>query len=119
MLIFTDKKYTEAIEFYTKAIDLAPTVATYYGNRSIAYLRTEAFGYGLQDASKLLEVDKNYIKVGSSVINLYIICVCLSVCKHTCICVLQFMYAWMCVRVCIKTLSSLTFGCYTGKLMCQ
>ena len=67
LMIFTDKKYTEAIEFYSKAIDLAPTVATYYGNRSIAYLRTEAFGYALQDASKSLEVDKNYIKVGSSV----------------------------------------------------
>lgn len=58
-----EKKYTEAIEFYTKAIDLASTVASYYGNRSIAYLRTEAFGYALQDASKSLEVDKNYIKV--------------------------------------------------------
>lgn len=60
---FLVKKYAEAIEFYTKAIDLAPTVASYYGNRSIAYLRTEAFGYALQDASKSLEVDKNYIKV--------------------------------------------------------
>lgn len=61
--LIIEKKYTEAIEFYTKAIDLAPTVASYYGNRSIAYLRTEAFGYALQDASKSLEVDKNYIKV--------------------------------------------------------
>lgn len=61
--VITEKKYTEAIEFYTKAIELAPTVVSYYGNRSIAYLRTEAFGYALQDASKSLEVDKNYIKV--------------------------------------------------------
>ena len=62
--LFIGKKYSEAIEFYTKAIDLAPMVASYYGNRSIAYLQTEAFGYALQDASKSLEVDKNYIKVG-------------------------------------------------------
>lgn len=66
------KKYTEAIEFYTKAIDLASTVASYYGNRSIAYLRTEAFGYALQDASKSLEVDKNYIKVGMCLLCAYV-----------------------------------------------
>jgi len=58
-----DKKHVEAVEFYTKAIDLNPGVASYYGNRSIAHLRTEAFGYALQDASKALELDKNYIKV--------------------------------------------------------
>ncbi|XP_065894493.1 serine/threonine-protein phosphatase 5-like [Dysidea avara] len=59
---FKDKKYVEAVEFYTRAIDLNPSVASYYGNRSIAHLRTEAFGYALQDASKTLELDKNYIK---------------------------------------------------------
>ncbi|XP_065894494.1 serine/threonine-protein phosphatase 5-like [Dysidea avara] len=59
---FKDKKYVEAIEFYTKAIDVNPSVASYYGNWSIAHLRTEAFGYALQDASKALELDKNYIK---------------------------------------------------------
>ena len=58
-----DKKYIEAVEFYTKAIDVNPSVASYYGNWSIAHLRTEAFGYALQDASKALELDKNYIKV--------------------------------------------------------
>lgn len=58
-----DKKYVEAVEYYTKAIDANPGVASYYGNRSIAHLRTEAFGYALQDASKALELDKNYIKV--------------------------------------------------------
>ena len=49
-----------------KAIDLFLIVASYYGNRSIAYLRTEAFGYALQDASKSLEVDKGgyvFIKI--------------------------------------------------------
>jgi len=39
-------------------------VAAYYGNRSFAYLKTECFGYALSDATKALELDKTYIKVG-------------------------------------------------------
>jgi len=66
-VFLVDKKYLEAVDFYTKAIDLNPGVASYYGNRSIAHLRTEAFGYALQDASKALELDKNYIKVSRPV----------------------------------------------------
>lgn len=54
--------YEKAIEMYTKAIEMNPTVAAYYGNRSLAHLRTECFGYALEDASKALELDKNYIK---------------------------------------------------------
>ena len=39
-----------------------PTNAVYYSNRSLAYLRTECYGYALADATKALEIDKNYIK---------------------------------------------------------
>lgn len=59
---FLDQEYDKAIELYTKAIELNPSVAVYYGNRSIAYLRTECFGYALTDASKAIELDKNYVK---------------------------------------------------------
>ncbi|XP_035689914.1 LOW QUALITY PROTEIN: serine/threonine-protein phosphatase 5-like [Branchiostoma floridae] len=59
---FKDKGYEKAIEFYSRAIDLNPYNAAYYGNRSIAYLRTECFGYALSDASKALEVDSSYVK---------------------------------------------------------
>lgn len=52
-----------AIDYYTKAIDLNPSVAAYYGNRSIAYLKTEGYGYALRDASKALDLDNKYIKV--------------------------------------------------------
>lgn len=47
---------------YSKAIEANPTVAIYYANRSLAYLRTESFGYALSDASKAIELDKTYIK---------------------------------------------------------
>ncbi|XP_017793617.1 PREDICTED: serine/threonine-protein phosphatase 5 [Habropoda laboriosa] len=59
---FKNKDFTNAIELYTKAIEVNPTVAVYYGNRSFAYLKTECFGYALTDASKAIELDKNYVK---------------------------------------------------------
>ena len=62
--LYTEKDYNQAITFYTEAINIDPSVAAYYGNRSFAYLRTECFGYALSDANKALELDKTYIKVG-------------------------------------------------------
>ncbi|XP_052767610.1 serine/threonine-protein phosphatase 5-like [Mya arenaria] len=59
---FKNKDYSQAVTFYTQAIDMNPTVAAYYGNRSFAYLRTECFGYALTDANKALKYDPKYIK---------------------------------------------------------
>ncbi|KAM7398936.1 hypothetical protein PAMP_018237 [Pampus punctatissimus] len=59
---FKDKDYENAIKYYTEAVDLNPSNAIYYSNRSLAYLRTECYGYALADATKALEIDKNYIK---------------------------------------------------------
>lgn len=47
---------------YSKAIELNGSDAAYYGNRSFAYLKLELYGYALSDASKAIELDKNYIK---------------------------------------------------------
>jgi len=60
--MFKAEKYDHAIDLYSKAIDLNPENAVLYANRSISYLRTECFGYALTDASKAIEVDKNYLK---------------------------------------------------------
>ncbi|KAH3851149.1 serine/threonine-protein phosphatase 5-like [Dreissena polymorpha] len=59
---FKNQDYNQAITFYTQAIDLNPTIAAYYGNRSFAYLRTECFGYALNDATAALKYDPKYIK---------------------------------------------------------
>ncbi|KAI1285321.1 Serine/threonine-protein phosphatase 5 [Halotydeus destructor] len=59
---FKRQEFSPAIDFYSEAIDLNPNCATYYGNRSITYLKMECFGYALADATKALELDKNYIK---------------------------------------------------------
>ena len=69
MYYSTEKHFEQAIEYYTKAIEVNPSVAVYYGNRSIAHLKMESYGYALADASKALELDKMYLKV------YYIVCV--------------------------------------------
>ena len=57
-----DQDFNKAIELYSKAIELNPTIAVYYGNRSFAYLKIECFGSALEDASKAIELDRNYVK---------------------------------------------------------
>ena len=52
----------QAIELYSKAIELNPTNAVYYANRSISHLRLENYGYALADASRAIETDKTYLK---------------------------------------------------------
>ena len=66
LFLFAELDYTQAISLYTEAITLNPFVAAYYGNRSFAYLKTECFGYALNDANKALELDKAYVKVSIS-----------------------------------------------------
>ena len=57
-----DGHYDIAIQLYSKAIELDGTKAPYYGNRSFAYLKEELYGSAIEDASKSLELDRNYIK---------------------------------------------------------
>jgi serine/threonine-protein phosphatase 5 len=60
--LFSEKHYKEAIELYSKAIQLLPTEAIYWGNRSFAYLRTEMFGSALSDATKAIDLNPKYVK---------------------------------------------------------
>lgn len=59
---FKGKDYEKAVEFYSRAIELNPGNAIYYGNRSLAYMRTECYGYALADATRAIELDKKYVK---------------------------------------------------------
>ncbi|KAF3908731.1 hypothetical protein AA313_de0203036 [Arthrobotrys entomopaga] len=60
---FAKKDWNEAIDLYSKAIELDPTVPAYFSNRAQAYIKTEAYGYAISDATKALEVDPNFVKV--------------------------------------------------------
>jgi tetratricopeptide (TPR) repeat protein len=59
---FLEQNYVKAITLYSNAIECNPTSAVLYANRSFAYLRTECFGYALEDASKAISLDKTYVK---------------------------------------------------------
>lgn len=60
--LILDKDYDNAIEFYSKAIEIDPYNAVYYANRSLANLRQESFGYALNDAVSSLKSDSTYLK---------------------------------------------------------
>lgn len=61
-LSLPDKDYEQSIELYTKAIELDDQNAVYFANRSLAYLRTESYGYALQDAIAAVKADPMYLK---------------------------------------------------------
>ena len=42
-----EKRFPEAIEKYTAAIELNPTIAAYYTNRAFCHLKLESYGYAI------------------------------------------------------------------------
>lgn len=56
------KKYDEAIEKYTQAIEADPKQAVFYLNRAQAYIKTECYGLAIEDATSAIEVDPKYTK---------------------------------------------------------
>lgn len=58
------KHYHEAVDEYSKAIELDPSNAVYHSNRSFAHLRLEEYGSAAVDATKAIELDPKYAKVG-------------------------------------------------------
>ena len=59
---FAQKNYEEAIEFYNKAIELNPSDATFYSNRSGCYASMEKYAEALSDAEKAIQSNPNFIK---------------------------------------------------------
>lgn len=43
--------------------ELAPTVATYYGNRSAAFMMLGTYDKALEDAQNAIRIDENFLKV--------------------------------------------------------
>ncbi|GAV77161.1 LOW QUALITY PROTEIN: Metallophos domain-containing protein/TPR_1 domain-containing protein/PPP5 domain-containing protein/TPR_11 domain-containing protein [Cephalotus follicularis] len=59
---FKGHKYAQAIDLYTKAIELNSQNAVYWANRAFAHTKLEEYGSAIQDASKAVEVDPKYSK---------------------------------------------------------
>ncbi|POS75292.1 protein phosphatase 5 [Diaporthe helianthi] len=59
---FKKHDWPTAIDFYSQAIDIDDTEPTYFANRAQAYLKTEAYGYAIQDATKAIELNPGFVK---------------------------------------------------------
>ncbi|KAG5973276.1 hypothetical protein E4U58_005408 [Claviceps cyperi] len=59
---FASGDYIGAVDFYTKAIKLNDKEATFFTNRAQAHIKTEAYGYAIQDAGKALELNPGMVK---------------------------------------------------------
>ncbi|XP_027340580.1 serine/threonine-protein phosphatase 5 isoform X1 [Abrus precatorius] len=59
---FNARKYAQAIDLYTQAIELNSQNAVYLANRAFAHLRLEEYGSAIQDATKAIEIDPKYSK---------------------------------------------------------
>lgn len=56
-------KFSQAIDLYTKAIEINGENAVYWANRAFSHTKLEEYGSAIQDASKAVEIDPKYSKV--------------------------------------------------------
>jgi stress-induced-phosphoprotein 1 len=59
-------KFEEAIEFYTKAIDLDPNNHVLFSNRSAAFAKAGQYFQALEDAEKTVKIKPDWSKVSIS-----------------------------------------------------
>merc|ERR1712137_1514615 len=59
---YVQKNYTEALSCYTQAINLCPTCASYYGNRSACYMMLNKYTDALDDARMSTRIDDKFVK---------------------------------------------------------
>uniref|UniRef100_A0A1I8IHC9 J domain-containing protein n=2 Tax=Macrostomum lignano TaxID=282301 RepID=A0A1I8IHC9_9PLAT len=72
--LFAQKKYTDAIRCYDRAIELSSRVASYYGNRAAAYIMLSRYHDALKDCRTSVSIDSNflkgYLRLGKVLLNL-------------------------------------------------
>ncbi|XP_031561441.1 dnaJ homolog subfamily C member 7-like [Actinia tenebrosa] len=59
---YAKKNYDQAVRLYTEAIELAPDVATFYGNRSAAYMMLMKYDKALEDSLMAIKLDNSFVK---------------------------------------------------------
>ncbi|XP_015117799.1 dnaJ homolog subfamily C member 7 [Diachasma alloeum] len=60
--LYKQGKFKQALAKYTKLIELCPTNANHYSNRSACYMMMEQYEHALIDARKTIEIDPKHIK---------------------------------------------------------
>ncbi|XP_018322565.1 small glutamine-rich tetratricopeptide repeat-containing protein beta isoform X2 [Agrilus planipennis] len=63
--------YQEAVDEYTKAVELHPNNAVLYSNRAAAYSHMEKYHAVINDCKKAIRIDPNYAKAYSRLGNAY------------------------------------------------
>ena len=56
------KDFQEAVDSYSKSIELNPQEAATYSNRALAYIRLKEFARAIEDANESLKINPNYLK---------------------------------------------------------
>ncbi|KAK0512776.1 hypothetical protein JMJ35_004793 [Cladonia borealis] len=59
---FANHEWLDAIDYYTKAVDLYDQDPSFYCNRAQANIKLEQYGYAIADATKAIELDPKYTK---------------------------------------------------------
>ncbi|EAQ86531.1 hypothetical protein CHGG_07784 [Chaetomium globosum CBS 148.51] len=59
---FAAHDWPTAIDLYTQAIELNSKEPTFWSNRAQAYLKTEAYGFAVRDATKAIELKPSFVK---------------------------------------------------------
>ncbi|XP_028674549.1 dnaJ homolog subfamily C member 7 [Erpetoichthys calabaricus] len=59
---YVRKDYSEAFNFYSKAIDSCPRNASYYGNRAATLMMLGRFRDALEDAQQAVRLDDTFVK---------------------------------------------------------
>uniref|UniRef100_A0A8C6SZR1 DnaJ homolog subfamily C member 7 n=1 Tax=Neogobius melanostomus TaxID=47308 RepID=A0A8C6SZR1_9GOBI len=59
---YSNKDYSEAFNFYTKAIDACPKNASYYGNRAATLMMLFRFREALEDSQQAVRLDDCFMK---------------------------------------------------------
>ncbi|XP_006005585.1 E3 ubiquitin-protein ligase CHIP [Latimeria chalumnae] len=60
--LFLGRKYQEAVACYSKAINRNPSVAVYYTNRALCYLKMQQYDKTVADCKHALELDSQSVK---------------------------------------------------------
>ncbi|XP_046722835.1 dnaJ homolog subfamily C member 7 [Silurus meridionalis] len=59
---YVKKDYAEAFNYYTKAIDLCPKNASYYGNRAATLMMLSRYREALEDSQQAVRLDDTFMK---------------------------------------------------------
>jgi len=59
---FLAKQYSQAVEWYTKAVQADPTDAAFYSNRAAAYMGMNKFEEALADSEQCIKLMPNWVK---------------------------------------------------------